>query len=91
MATTLPKTHQLVWFIIDGRCYWNKEGWYFFFRTPLFGFTVQRNWPDWEYHAMKSGWWLGLICRQMADEGSYIYIWNWNLTTSRKPVISDAA
>ena len=78
---------QFAWFIIDSRVWRDADGWLFWFRTPIFGITIQKNWTDWLYiESLKTSIEFGLICRQMADEGGNMYVWNWERVLSRKPM-----
>jgi hypothetical protein len=81
------RTRQFAWFIIDSRLWWDKDGWMFWLRIPLCGLTIHKNWTDWLYiDSFKTSIEFGLICRQMADEGGMMYIWNWEHVWSRKPM-----
>jgi hypothetical protein len=69
----------IYWFIIDGILQWDRQGWEFFFKTPLFGFCITKYFPDITYvdEVRYNRVWLGLICRWPTHEDDAFFRFNW--------------
>ena len=67
------------------RVAWTKPGWGVTIHTPLFGFSFNRNFVCFDRDGISTRVWFGLVVRIPANEGGYIYVWQWQKEFSFKP------
>jgi len=73
------------WFVLDAMLSKDELGWQLFFRTPLFGFGLMRNWQGYHFTRRTNGWWFGLLVRWPSGDGDKMYRWNWE----KESVVAD--
>lgn len=82
---------RIVWFIIDGHVSWDKFGWEFWLRTPLFGLQICKNYPSPEFCERQSWIYFSLLARWPVYEGQVMYRYEWKKLQKPKVIIMGAS